>query len=67
MLEVGGDLDLAEKPLLAERGGQFGAQDFYRDLAVVLQVLGKVDGGHPAGTELALDGVAVGKGGLEAV
>lgn len=39
------------------------------DLAVVVQVLGKIDGGHPARAELALDSVAVseglGQGGLD--
>ncbi len=37
-----------------------------RDLAIVLQVLGEVDGGHTAGAELALDAVAVGESGGEA-
>jgi hypothetical protein len=36
-------------------------------LAVVLQVLGEIDGGHSAGTELALEEVAIGEGGGEAV
>ncbi len=36
-------------------------------LTVELQVLGKVDRGHPASTDLFLDGIAVGEGGLEAV
>ena len=66
MLEPGGDLDLAGEPLGAERGGELGAEDLHRDLAVVLQVLGEVDGGHAALAELALDAVAVGEGGLEA-
>ncbi len=35
--------------------------NFDRDLAVVLEVLGKVNRRHPAGAYLALDGVAVGK------
>jgi hypothetical protein len=32
----------------------------------VLPVFGKVDGGHPAGTEFTLDGIAVDEGGSEA-
>ena len=65
MLEPGGDLDLAGEPVGAERGGQLGAQHLDRHLAVVLQVLGEVDGGHAALAELALDAVAVGEGRLQ--
>ena len=32
-----------------------------RDLEVVLGVLSEIDGGHPARTEFALDGIAVRK------
>ena len=59
MLEPGGDLDLAMEPLGAQRGGEFLAQHLQRDLAVVLQVLGEIDRGHPARTQLPLDRVAV--------
>ncbi len=59
MLEPGGDLDLAEEPLGPERGGQLGPQHLHRDLAVVLDVLGEVHGGHAALPELALEPVAV--------
>ncbi len=34
-------------------------RDFDRDLAVVLQILVKVNGRHAARTEFALDGVAI--------
>ena len=61
------DLDLADKPLGAERRGEFRPQDFHRHLAMVLQILGKVDRGHPARADLFLDGVAVGEGGFETV
>ncbi len=37
------------------------------DSAVVLEVFGQIHGGHAASTDLPLDGVAVGEGGLEAV
>jgi len=57
--------DLAEEPLAAERGGQIGAQHLERHLAVVLEVVGQIDHGHAAATDLTLDGVAVGHGGLE--
>ena len=39
---------------------QLGVQDLDGDLAVVLQVLGEVDGGHAALAELAFEAVAVG-------
>ena len=66
MLEVGGGLDLAEEALAADCGGQFGPQDLDRDLAIVLEILGEVDGGHAARAELALDAVAVGERSREA-
>jgi hypothetical protein len=46
--------------------GQLGPQDSQRNLAVVLQILGEIDGSHATCAELALDGVAVGEGGGEA-
>ena len=55
MLQVGGDPDLRQEPLGAEDGGELGAEDFDGDLAVVLQVVGEVDGGHAAAAELALE------------
>ena len=64
-VELGGGLDLAQEPVGAEGGRQLGPQDLERDLAVVLEVAGEVDGGHPALPELALDGVAVGEGVLQ--
>jgi hypothetical protein len=62
----GGDGDLAGEALGAEGGGELGAEDLEGDPAVVLQVLGEVDGGHAALAELPLDAVALGEGGLEA-
>ncbi len=43
--------------LLPERPGaeEFRAEDLDSDLALVLEVLRKLDGRHAAGTELALD------------
>ena len=61
------DLDLADKPLGAERRGEFGPQHLHGHFAFVLEVLGKVDRGHAARTEFFLDDVAVGKGGFETV
>ena len=65
MLELGDDVDLAEEPLGAQRRGELGPQDLERDLAVVLEVVGEVDGGHAALAELALDAVAAAEGGTQ--
>ena len=62
MLEPGGDFDLAGEAVRSHGHGDLGAQNLERDLAVVLDVLGEIDRGHPALPELALDGVAVGEG-----
>ena len=67
MLQVGGVLDLAEEALGAEDGRELGAEDLEGDLAVVLQVVGQVDGGHAAAAELALDRVPVGEGSAQGV
>ncbi len=63
--EPGRGLDLAQEPLGAEGRRELGAQHLDGDGAVMLQVLGEVDRRHPAPTELALDRVAVGEGGLQ--
>ena len=67
MLELGADLDLAGEPLGTERGGELGAEHFHRDLAVVLEVLGEIDGGHAALAELPRNRVAVGESGADGV
>ena len=65
MLQPGGELDLAQEPLGAERCGQLRMEHLERDGAVVLEVLRQVYGRHAAPAELALEGVAVGEGGLQ--
>ena len=55
--------DLGEKPLAAERRAEVGVEHFDGDVAVVLQVVGEVDGRHAAGAELALDAIAAGERG----
>ena len=62
MLQIGDGLDLAEEPLGADDGGELRPKHLDGDLAVVLEVVGEVHGGHAAGAELALDPVAVGHG-----
>ncbi|HZI21522.1 MAG TPA: hypothetical protein VFD76_03370 [Gemmatimonadales bacterium] len=66
MGQARGDLDLAQEPLGAERRGDLGPEHFERDAAAVLQVGGEVNRRHPAMSELALDPVTPGEGGLEA-
>src|SRR2546423_15419858 len=67
MAEPGRGPDLPGKPVGAKQRAQFGAEDLDRHLAVVLEVVGQVDGRHSAVAELAQDGVAPGQGGGEAV
>jgi hypothetical protein len=67
MTQVGGDLDLAQEPLGAENRGELGAQDLDCDEALVLQIPSEKNGGHPAPTELALDSVPIGEGGLHTI
>ena len=66
VLQGGDRLDLAEEPLGADDRGELRPQHLDRDLAIVLEVLGQIDGGHAALAELPLDAVAVGEGGGEA-
>src|SRR3972149_7073407 len=67
MTQLGGDRDLAQKPIGPEGRGHLGPENLDRDLAVVLQVVGEIDRRHPATSELSLDGVAAGEGGVEAL
>src|SRR5690349_25087421 len=57
--------DLGEEPVGTDNGGKLGAQDLDGDFPVVPQVLGEIDGGHPALPELAVDGIAAGQGASE--
>ena len=65
MLERRGGLDLHHEALGAEHG-QLGLEDLERDLAIVLEVLRQVHGGHATLAELALEEIAVGEGQLQA-
>ena len=58
VLEVRGGLDLGQKALGSDDGREFRLEDFERDLALVLDVVGEVDVRHSALTEFTLDGVA---------
>ena len=65
MLEIGGELDLGQKAVGADHGGQLGPEHLEGHAAVVPDVLGQIDGGHAAGTDLPIQAVAVREGGLE--
>jgi len=67
MTEVCRDLDLVKEPFRPENSGQFRTKHLHRHLAVVLDVVGEVDGSHAAKAEFPLDSVAVGEGGFEAI
>jgi hypothetical protein len=46
----------------ADDGREFGPEHLERDLPVVSDILGQVDRGHPALTELTLDAVTASEG-----
>ena len=48
MLELCRDPDLAQEPLGADRGGELGLEHLDGDRPVVLEIVGQIDGGHPA-------------------
>ena len=62
---LGRDLDLADEALVPQGGRQLGTQHLECDPSIVLQVIREIDGGHAAGTGLAVKTVAVRQGGLE--
>ena len=60
VLEACDRLDFALKALGAERPRQFRMQHFERHWPLVAEVLGQVNRGHAAASELVLDAVTVG-------
>ena len=64
-IEVHGGRDLLHEAFGPEHRCEFRAQDLYRHLPLVLEVLGQVYGGHATFAEVALDLVAVREGGRE--
>ena len=61
MIQAGGQLNLSKKALAAERFREIGTQDFDRDFAAVLVVVGQVDRGHTARSELAVESILMGE------
>ncbi len=47
--------NLVKKPLVTQHRCEFRLHDLKRDLALVLQIFGEVDGGHAARADLAFD------------
>jgi len=64
--EIGHRLDFPKEPLCAQGPSQLRIEHLHGDLAMMLQVLGQVDGGHPAATDLAVESITVGEGRPEA-
>ena len=65
MLQARGGADLGQEPFAAERGAQIGVQHLDRDVAVVLEIVREIDGGHATGAEFAENVITVGEGGGE--
>ncbi len=63
--ELGGDADLLQEPLRDDRCGEFRVQHFHGDRALVLEVLGHIDGGHATAPKHALQLEPLRKGGTE--
>ena len=67
MVQLRGDLDLAQEPLRAQGRGDLLAQHLDGDGAVMAPVTGEKHDSHPSAPELALERVAVRQGGPEAL
>ena len=65
VLHPGAEPDLAQEPVGAERLRQLAVKHLERDRSVVSQVMRQKHRGHPAASQLTLDAVAVGQGGLQ--
>jgi len=59
MLKLRGRLDLREKTLGPECSGEIGMQNFYRDVAIVSEIVSEVDGRHSTGADFAVDAIAI--------
>jgi hypothetical protein len=65
VLQARGELDLELEALRAKSPGQLRMEHLERYGTIVPEVIGEIDNGHATPPELALEGVAVGQGGLE--
>ncbi len=62
MIEAGGDRDLTQESIGAERGGDLRSQHLEGDRPIVLQVMREIDGRHAAAPQLPLDAVSAREG-----
>jgi proline racemase len=53
MVQASGDLDFAEKAILANRRGQLRPHHFQRNLTLMFEIVGKVNRGHTATADLS--------------
>ena len=61
MVQAGGELNLSKKALAAERFCEIGTQHLDCDFPAVLVVVGQVDRGHTARSELAVESILTGE------
>ncbi len=66
MLQAGSQHDLALKPLGAEHRRDLRMEQLERYRAVVLEIVGEIDRGHPAAAQLPVEAIVVGEGGTQA-
>ena len=59
MLQLRGDLDLAQESVGANGDSKLRAEDLDSDLTVVTDVVREVDGGHATFADQTLDGIAL--------
>jgi hypothetical protein len=62
MLQTGCGADLAQEALAAEGGAEVRMEHLDRDVAVVLQIVREVHGGHAAGAEFPVESLALREG-----
>jgi len=67
VLQVGGDADLAEKAIGAERDRELRSEHLDGDLTLVLEIPGEVHGGHATFPHLAIERVPVAQSGRQLV
>ncbi len=61
MLQVRCDLNLAQESFSTQHRTELGLQDFYCDIAIVLDVVSQIDRGHATDAQLSLDVIPTGK------
>ncbi len=66
MSEACRDADLAREPVDSDNRREVRMEDLDSDIAVVFEIAGQEDHGHPAHGKLPLDLVAAGNGGSQA-